>query len=134
MDAKNPFAWHVHHDVLLEPLTEPLETRQAYIMNRKPPGEQAIRLKCLKPVQGSLPLALTKEAVKVWESYVRAAEAWAAYGQAREAYGQAWEAYSRAWEAFERTLEVFKSEINVLHAAECLDCPWNGQTIFPHGA
>ena len=28
--------WHVHHDQLGEPLTEPIETRIAYVLSTKP--------------------------------------------------------------------------------------------------
>lgn len=42
--------WCVHHDVHCEPLTEPVETRVAYIRKNKPPEEVEIRLSELRPV------------------------------------------------------------------------------------
>ncbi len=47
--------WHVHHDVLVEPLTEPFETRVAYIKANKPMHEIETRLRLMKPVRGRLP-------------------------------------------------------------------------------
>src|SRR3990172_2550455 len=44
-------AWHVHHDILVERLTEPLENRIAYIKQRKPADEQELRLRFLQPVR-----------------------------------------------------------------------------------
>jgi hypothetical protein len=44
-------AWHIHHDTLLEVLTEPISTRRAFIKERKPAHEVALRLKLLKVVK-----------------------------------------------------------------------------------
>jgi len=48
------YAWHVHHDALLELLTEPLEVRAAYIRDYKPSNEHGLRLRLLHPVIGPL--------------------------------------------------------------------------------
>ncbi len=99
------WCWHIHHNVLVEPLTGPLEERIAFIRQHKPKGEIALRLRLLHPVQGALPAPLV--------------QALAAYDQARAAYDQAETAY--------------KQEVEALHAQECPDCTWNGLTIFPKG-
>ena len=54
------FAWRVHHEVLLEPLTEPIEVRQEYIREQKPEHERELRLRLLKPVTGALPAAVVE--------------------------------------------------------------------------
>jgi hypothetical protein len=43
--------WHVHHEILVENLTEPLKNRIAYIKAEKPEEEIKIRLKLLKRVK-----------------------------------------------------------------------------------
>ena len=47
--------WLLHHELLLEWLTEPVENRIAYILSEKPKREQARRLRELRPVKGPLP-------------------------------------------------------------------------------
>lgn len=49
------FWWHVHHEILVEQLTEPLRTRINYIKNNKPKNEVKLRLKLLRPVLGDIP-------------------------------------------------------------------------------
>ena len=102
------FAWHVHHDLLVEPLIEPLKNRIAYIKDNKPEDEIATRLRLLKPVVGGLPTAV--------------AEAGKAYREARK--------------AFDEVVKIHETEILVLHARECPNCPWDNvqQTIFPEEA
>ena len=113
---KTEFYWHIHHDVLLEPLTEPITNRIKFIKENKPKSEIPLRLKLLKPVKGKLP----EELVKVREACDKA---WEAYDKAREAY-------DKARKAYEKALLKYKKEINKLHEIECPDCPWNGETIF----
>ena len=49
------FWWHVHHEILVEPLTEPLRARINYIKKDKPNDEIELRLKLLTPVLGDIP-------------------------------------------------------------------------------
>ena len=56
MKKEPQFYWHIHHDILLEPLTEPIENRIKFIKENKPKDEIKLRLKLLKPVKGKLPL------------------------------------------------------------------------------
>src|SRR3989304_4680096 len=46
--------WHIHHQQLAEPLTEPLKNRIAYIKKDKPKDEIKLRLKLLKKVKAKL--------------------------------------------------------------------------------
>ena len=56
-------AWHIHHGILWEPLTEPIENRIAYIKSNKPTHEQATRLRLLKKIKGPLPDPITHKAM-----------------------------------------------------------------------
>ena len=104
------FYWHVHHDVLLEHLTEPIEARRAYIRDHKPEGELETRLRLLKPVRGRLPAPVVK-------ARAGCDKPWVDYDEARATYVKAW--------------TTCMPEILRLHAEECPDCPWDGETIFP---
>ena len=143
--------WHCHHDILLEPLTEPLKNRIEYIKNNKSKNEIELRLKLLKPVKGKLPDEIIKvgkayykaqetsdkvgEAYyKTWEAYIKTGEvsdkAWEAYYKPWEAYYKMWEAYVKVWEVYDKTLKKYSKEINELHEKECPNCPWQNGTIF----
>jgi hypothetical protein len=111
------FYWHIHHDVLVEPATEPIEQRSEYIRQRKPANQIETRLRLLKPVKGELPQAFV--------------EARRAYDEASRAYEEAWRVYDDAWLAYDDARGAHKTEIEALHAQECPDCPWDGKTIFP---
>ena len=132
------FAWHVHHDRLIEPLIGSIEERIAYIKEHKPKHERGLRLRLLKPVIGPLPI-IYEEAWKAyeeaWKAYV---EAWKAYDETRKAYGEAGKAYVEARKAYDEARkayveagEVSQPIIEQLHLNECPNCPWDGSTIFP---
>ena len=57
------YAWHVHHDRLVEPLTEPIETRIAYIKANKPDAERGLRLRLLRVVKDQ------KAVASAWAAY-----------------------------------------------------------------
>jgi len=44
------YAWHVHHERLVEVLTEPIQARIEYIRRQKPESEVATRLRLLRLV------------------------------------------------------------------------------------
>jgi len=141
------FAWHVHHGILVEPLTEPLGKRVGYIKKHKSQNEIATRLRLLKPVKGKLPTAV----VQAWKAFDEARkpfdeagkafdEAWKAfdeagkpYREAGKAFDEARKAYHEAGKAFDEVVKIHEAEILVLHARECPNCPWDNvqQTIFP---
>ena len=141
---KIKFYWHIHHDILLEPLTQPLKNRIKYIKENKPKNEIELRLKLLKPVKGKLP----DEVIKAGEAYYKAQETsgkvWEAYYKTWEASDKSWEASVKAWEvyvkaretrdeagrAYTKILKKYSKEINILHKKECPNCPWQNGTIF----
>jgi len=139
------FAWHVHHNVLVEPLTEPIEDRIAYIKDEKPPKEVPLRLKLLKVVKGKLP----EKFVEVWKTYDKVRKAWSktyktyvdvsmmACGEVGNTYVEVLEKleklkkdYIEVENAWVDALKVYKKEISALHEKECPECPWDGETIF----
>ena len=131
------FAWHVHHNVLIEPLTEPIENRIKYFKKFKPKSEIELRLKLLKVVKGKLP----KEFVEAWQEYNEArqkdVEAWQKYDEAlqkyyeaRQKYDEIWQEYDKAWQKYDEAYKKYESQILALHKKECPNCSWNGKTIF----
>jgi hypothetical protein len=122
--------WCLHHETLIETLTEPAESRIAYILSNKPEHERARRLREFRPVVGPLP----GEYNTAWAAYstARAAydTAWAAYSTARAAYNTAWAAYSTAWVAYNTARAAYAPALEAQHRAECPDSTWNGRTIF----
>ena len=116
--SKATHAWHCHHEVLVEALSEPAENRIYYILAGKPQAEQALRLRLFRPVK-------SKAVAPAWKAYDEAtAPARKAYNEAvataRKAYNEdlatAWKAYNEA--------------IATAHAKECPGCPWDGRSIF----
>ena len=138
---KTKLAWHVHHDVLVEPLIGTIEDRAKYIRENKPASEIELRLKLLKKVIGKLPRPFMETCEKYEEAREKSVEAWEKYKEACETreksveacekYKEAWENREETWEKYEEAREKYKAEIEKLHKKECPDCPWNGITIFP---
>lgn len=138
------WAWHIHHNVLLEPLTEPIEARQQYIRKYKPHNEQKLRLRLLREVVGQIPAAYIKaqdDYIKAQDDYIKAQ---GDYNKARGDYDKApgdcdkaqddltkaRDDYTKAWDAYIRTWDDYMPAILALHAVECPNCPWDGYTIF----
>ena len=46
----------LHHNILCEPLTEPIENRIQFILDNKPKNQQAIRFWALRPWPGGIPI------------------------------------------------------------------------------
>ena len=129
-DKPTVFAWHVHHDVLMEALTEPIENRIDYIKSYKPEHEKEVRLRLLRPVVGRLPEVLI-QALRTCDEALRTYdEALRTYEEAWRAYEEAGRTYEEAGRTYEEALKAHKHEIEALHALECPDCPWDGFTIF----
>ncbi|MEK7151581.1 MAG: hypothetical protein AAB784_02630 [Patescibacteria group bacterium] len=141
---KTGFFWHVHHRKLIEWCFDYTE-RATYIKNSKPENERTLHLRLFKPVIGSLPEEVTKAGQvyiqakraydQAWQAYYdRTRQAYdparQAYYQAKRAYNQAWQVYIQAEQVYERALKDNTQVINALHLIECLNCPWNGHTIF----
>ena len=119
------WCWHIHHDVLIEKLTEPFETRKAYIKAEKPKHEVEKRLRLMKPASKKASEARAvydeakDEALAVY--YKASSEARAVYDKAR----------SEAWAVYEKASSEAWAKVEALHQKECPNCPWNGRTIFP---
>ena len=113
---KLQFAWHVHHDKLIDPLTHPISVRRKYIKENKPKEEIPLRLKLLKVVKGKLP-----------KEYVEAGKT---YDKARKTCDEAWKVYDEAEKTCDEARKTYKKEILALHKKECPHCPWNGESIF----
>jgi hypothetical protein len=141
------FAWHVHHRTLVEPLTEPIEKRVAYIRATKPQTEIETRLRLLKPVKGSLPAELIEAWKEFWtvNQYVQQIERQLHNSPFRppnvsDPISGNWnvdpykvrleqESAYREKRYFD-ALRMHAPEIEALHKVECPDCPWDGRTIF----
>ena len=123
MSEQRGFFWHVHHDILLEWCFN-YQERVDFIRRNKETTEQETRLRLFQPVKGVLP----QEVIEAGRAYD---EAWRAYIEAEKAYIEAGRAYDEAWQACDEALRKNREAIEALHSEECLNCPWNGRTIFP---
>lgn len=116
---------HIHHNILVEPLTEPIENRIEFIREQKPAGEIELRLRLMKPVRGKLPKAV----IKAYAAWDKACDK--ACDKAGKA-GAAWDkACDKAYAAWDKALADNMPAIEALHKKECPGCPWNGKSIFP---
>lgn len=150
--------WHVHHNTLAEWCYD-YQGRVNYINDQKLEQERPTRLRLFQPVKGPIPPAL-REAAAAWReaaaarreadaAWREATAAWreadAAWNKADAALREAYAARSKAdaarskayaalWEAdaaLSKACDKHMPELLALHALECVDCPWDGQTIFP---
>lgn len=150
--------WHVHHDKLLEPLTEELQTRIDYIKANKPENEIATRLRLMHLASSAVSEGWTVYD-KIWSEgladFEKArSEAWAVYHKIwseglavfQKAGADAWAVYdktefeglavfekamSKAWAVHEKAMSKAWASVDAIHKQECPNCPWNGETIFP---
>lgn len=114
--------WHIHHDVLMEFLTEPIQKRIRYIERHKRKGEVRTRLRLLKPVKGKLPKSLV-------EAGVAYCAAWFAYWKSQVAKRRV--PCDTLRDTYVKALATGQPKLEALHKLECLNCPWDGNTIFP---
>ena len=117
------FAWHVHHDVLVEAVRGTLAERADYIQRAKPIAERELRLRLLKEVKGELPPSF----VQAW---ARLDEVMATWGlklwvYASPQYG------THAAPRHDGVEGDWVPAIAALHSVECPLCPWDGRSIFP---
>ena len=85
-----------HHNIELEPLTEPAENRIAYILTAKPEAERAWRLHDFRPWPLPLPPAFAKAVAKYAKARAEYAKARAEYDKARAEYDKARAEYDKA--------------------------------------
>ncbi len=127
--------WHVHHEKLVEILTEPIANRIAYIKNYKKDSIDT-RLHFMRPVQ-NIPAEITTINEKITRTRrVYEAVRTAYYnGQAdADALNRASKAYTTAQN--DSTLNVEKAW-EAQHKRECFHyCPWNlgKKTLLPASA
>jgi hypothetical protein len=148
------FFWHGHHGGLLFVSNNHLE-RFHYIKHNKSACEVPLRLRLFKRVKGQLPL----EVVQAGTAYVEARQAWQDALKHQNRLREQIDFYTRQSrvdiKAFEtrldeasiacdeanntlhsarvKLIEIVLShseEITALHAIECKNCPWDGETIF----
>jgi len=151
-------AFHCHHEILLERLSEIPENRITYILSYKSGNEQALRLRLFRPI----PKELIERDAKWQEAYAKRQEADAkwqeAYAKWQEAYAKWQEAYAKRQEADAKWQEAYakrqeadakwqeadakRQEADakwqeayaklgtMIHFDVCKNCPWDGKTIF----
>ena len=132
------FYWHIHHDTLLEPLTEPLKNRIDYIKENKPKEEIALRLKLLKPVKGKLSKELVEAGKKCDEAGKKYNEARKKYDEAGKKcdeagkkYNEERKKYDEERKKYDEAGKKYEPQLEALHKKECPNCTWDGKTIFP---
>ncbi len=147
---KSGFAFHVHHDVLIEWCYDYIE-RVAKIEANKPKNEQELRLHLFKliPVD-KLPPELVKaqdvydEAQdvygKAYDVYVKAQDVYDqdaydrdAYDKARDVHNKARDARVKARDVYVKARDACMPDLIELHKELCPDCSWDGKSIFPAG-
>ena len=107
------YYWHVHHKVLCEALTEPIQNRIDYIRSSKPKDEVETRLRCMTPVlhPERLPVEWREADAKFNEADAKFSEAYAkfseAYAKWREADAKRMEAYAKWREADAKRREAY---------------------------
>ena len=96
---------HCHHERVIEPLTQPPETRIAYILSFKPIEEQALRLHLFRPTYNAAvkPARATYNAADKAAWATRAAAVDAAEATYNAAVKPAWTAYDAAVEPAQAT-------------------------------
>ena len=113
------FAFHVHHDKLVEWCTD-FEERVSYIKSQKPRSERVLRLRLLKIIpEDRLPTRLLTAQIALDK-----ARAELAYNKTKKV------AYNRAYDVYDRALAKHMPDLITLHAELCPNCPWDGETIF----
>ena len=137
MSKKSGFYWHVHHDTLLEWCYD-YDERADFILKHKDASEQPTRLRLLQPVKSKLPQEVVEAdqaCDKAWQACYKTKQAYfkagQVYDEVRQVYLKAWRVYQKAGQAYEKVLADNKEAIEKLHALECPNCPWDGNTIFP---
>ncbi len=116
--------WHIHHDQLLEMATEPIARRKTHIRRYKAPEEIETRLRCLRPVKGTLPDEVI-EAFRFHADFLDSLD--------KKLLHRFCGLCDMADADLRVTSQKYESEINRLHDEECSCCPWDGITLFPGG-
>jgi hypothetical protein len=119
--------WAVHHQVICEPLTEPLINRIRYILTDKDATERPTRLRALRPMKSpdDLPSALLMARDKLGQARDKLGQARAEYEQALAMYcralakreqalagcDQARAEYEQAWAKYEQARAKYEQQL-----------------------
>ena len=108
--VKLGFAFHVHHNILMEYCFD-YDGRVRAIKENKPKEEQELRLRLFRLIpMRRLPLAFRKAHAK----WLKAHAEW------RKDYAE-----------WRKALTEWQPQIEKLHVELCPNCTWDGKTIFP---
>ena len=106
---------HVHHEILIEELTESIQNRIDYIKVQKPKAEISLRLRLLRALEP------TEELILAWAEYKKIQQsALAEYEKIRQP----------AWAEYEKIRQPAWAKVEAVHKKVCPNCPWDGKTIF----
>lgn len=130
--------WHVHDRVLVEHCYG-YQGRVDYILREKPASEHETRLRLFQPVRGALPGKLGKICAQFAKACVQMEKASVVPSSVVPSSvvlsGVKWAKIALKWGKAEaeraKACAKYAPEIEALHAEECLNCPWDGTTIFP---
>lgn len=120
------FAWHVHHDMLLEPLVEPIANRVDWIILNKPAREIPIRLEWLRPVTVTLPADYANAHADYNKARADCNKAWADYDKARADCAKARADCTKACADCTKACADCAPELLALYREECPGGPWGG--------
>ncbi len=130
--------WHIHHEKLVEKLTEPLAHRIEAIRRKdESPARTFARLFLMRPVQNPpVSVAVSGKAKTDGERAVRnltaAKQAYNRGELSYAGYNLLSKKYAPVIAAGNATTEPTAAAWEALHKKECdPDCSWNGSTIFP---
>ena len=123
------WGWHIHHEILCEEQLYPIEERIAYILTSKAPKERALRLRLLRPV-------IDDAMVPIWKTYDDAMAAiQKTYADAMAAIQKTYDdAIAPIWKTYDDAIapiwKTYADAMAAIHARECPNCPWDGESIF----
>lgn len=128
---------HIHHELLIEWLREPIEQRISYILRVKPESQQALRLRLMRPVNSMVWQEYKKIEASETRKLLRFREiAWSAAQIGFMENPVLTVAMATAKKEREEHLWVgmlakSKQILVSAHLPLCIpDCPWNGVSIF----
>src|SRR5271157_5104146 len=114
---------HIHHERWLEILTEPIKNRIAFILSDKPQGEQAERLRRLRPFDRGKAYADWEKACADWgkacADWEKAYADWEKANAGRKKACADWEKAYADWKKAGVDPAMLK-----VHAEVC-GCPWD---------
>jgi len=136
------WAWHVHHEILAEPLTEPIENRITYILENKT-DNVALRLRLLRPL---IPDEIMLKDSKVKKASAEYAKAYAEWDKARaewrKIYYAKWDKasaaklnkarskWNKAYAEYRKARAEYSKAATPHYKRLFPDSSWNGKTIF----